>query len=225
MSDEQNRVLKLHNFMQTLTTPGRVTHEKRMEQPIILQSANLEDAGNSVSAEDIVPQMKGTRFRREENATLEKAGIIADGTKTVEKTSARLQAEELNPSTTAITDGANEAVTSLSATESKLQEGLDTVSENIAIEPTSPLTSSYLGDIKNLLRGILIALVGFAVLVLSLIATIMACIYQKRMQSAGQIQGNGCTITWCTCCVKYEGHSQEYQPVLHESSTQSGEAI
>jgi len=180
-----------------------------MEHEIVLQS-NLKTEENSV-LEDITAQIrKQTRFKRNANTTLQKVAVNADATEMAEEASTKFQTYDSRASAATIPV---EPVTSLTVlTKSNSQEGVDTASALRVIESTMPLKSSYFGDLEKLLK-VIIAMGGFAILLLALIAITMACNCWKRTQSVREMQGNGYSIIRCTCCIKYAVDIQEYQPL------------
>jgi len=180
-----------------------------MEHEIVLQS-NLKTEENSV-LEDITAQIrKQTRFKRNANTTLQKVAVNADATEMAEEASTKFQTYDSRASAATIPV---EPVTSLTVlTKSNSQEGVDTASALRVIESTMPLKSSYFGDLEKLLK-VIIAMGGFAILLLALIAITMACNCWKKTQSVREMQGNGYSIIRCTCCIKYAVDIQEYQPL------------
>ena len=212
MQSKENRVPKLSEIIQTLSVLGRTTTERRKEHGVALNSNILEKIGGPIS-EDILSELKNPRLIREVNAD-----VNGDVT-AIAETSSTSKANGLNQPTTGITVEPKGTVTPLLVIKSTSQEGLDTAAtKHNTVEPTSPMNSSYFASFNTQLK-VLIVFVVLIFVVLIFIAVILICNFWKRMQS-GQLPWRGSSITFC---LKNEDGSEECQPVLQNSSAQSGQ--
>ena len=214
MGNEGNRVPKVEKIARMLTTQERIVLQREITHQRVSQIDNSEGARNRV-LQDIVSQLKKTKFRREVvNMPIQSAGTYKYATKLVQE-STTLKDDTSNLQTTATVDG--DGTASLQTVHGKLQDGLDTVSDNSSVlKPTLPLTSSYSSSFKSLLI-ILIVLVSIAVVALILITALIA-----RKRQPGHLPGSGCTITCCARNIYLR--NSEYLPVLQDTAPQTGEA-
>ena len=192
-------------------------HQSIYQGGLLSKDGNLDNAGNMVS-EDI-SQVEKKRYKREDPDT------ILQATTQVKEASSRFQAEDSSPIATKAISNANETeAKSVPATESKLEENVATAPKFKVMETTMPSTSSYFGGVTKLFN-ILIALVAFAIVVLSYIAIAVTRMCCKKTYPAGQSQENRWAIPWHVCCVKYKKESEERLPIVQDSTSQSGEII
>ena len=165
--------------------------ERAVTQRSASQSDNPAPARNWM-LEDIVPQLKKSKFKREVTVTMESADSGKSAFQRVEEASTyTLNGNNSNPFTPASVEG--NGVASLSSPRSKLHKGFGIAFDASVGESTMQSSSSNSGYISKLLT-ILILLVGI-VIVLILIAIIMAWKNQ-----CGQCPGSICTVT---CCIKH----------------------
>lgn len=212
MKIKESRVLKSEDFLKIFATE-QIPQQKPMTQQSTSQSDNPAHARNWV-LEEIVSQLKKTKFKREVNMTMQSADRGKNASQVVKEASTyNLKGNNSNPATVASVEGNGAA--SFLTPQSKLQEGLGTASDYNAGEPPLPSTSSNSGD-DNKLLTILIVLVGI-VIVLILTAIIMTL-----KKQSGRFPGSSCTVT---CCVKniYFIDGDEYRPFIRDTF-QTGEA-
>lgn len=195
---KKNHVLKSERVLKVFPTLARAQYQRRKENQDDTQT-DVRGPRNLVSADIKFHINKtSTRLKRED-------GVPAE----VNEVPTRLEAMDLNPSTNPMTGGDYNAVTRLSTLAS-----VDTAPNNHSMAPMA-LASSYFGDVKQLLR-ILIVLVGFGILLLLFIAAVVTCICWRRIR-----------IQWremqrSACCISHLGESEESLPVLSYSTPQLG---
>ena len=187
---KESSVLKSEDFSKLFATES-TGPERAVTQRKASQSDNPADARNWV-LENIVPQLKKSKFKREVNVTMQSAESRKRASQRVEEASTQYTFKERNstPATPASVEGNGAA--SLTPPHSKLHEGFGTVFDASVEEPTMLSNSSNSGN-GNKLLIILIVLVGIAI-VLHLITIIMSWKNQS-----GQFPGSNCTVT---CCAK-----------------------
>jgi len=172
------------------------------------QSHNPAHARNWV-LENIVPQLKKSKFKREVNVTTQSVDSGKNASQRVEEASTyTFKGNNSNPSTlTSSHEG--DGVASLAPPHSKLHEGFGAVFDPSVGKSTMQSVSSNSGNDTKLLT-ILIVLVGVAI-VLSLIAIIMTWKNQS-----GHFAGSNCTIT---CYVKhiYFTDADEYRSQMPDT--------
>ena len=165
--------------------------ERAVTQRSASQSDNPAPERNW-TLEDIVPQLKKSKFKREVTVTMESADSVKSTFQRVEEASTyTLNGNNSNPSTPASVEG--NGVPSLSSPQSKLHKGFGIAFDASVGESKMQSSSSNSGYISKLLT-ILILLVGI-VIVLILIAIIMAW-KNQCVHCPG-------SITTVTCCIKH----------------------
>ncbi len=196
MDNAKNRVPKLKKVAKMFSTPGRITHERQTAYQSVSQSDSSKVARNWV-LEDIVSQIEKTKFKREANMSIQSKDTDKYTMKEVEEVTTP-EDDNSSPPTTATLNG--DGATSSITTQSKSQEGLDTVPEYSNLKPTLPLTSNHFSSFQS----ILIALLSIVVVVLILIAVLIVW----KMES-GKLPGSCCTFT---CCVRVYLDGEESVP-------------
>ena len=196
----------LANIMDTLTTSaGRKRHIRMAHQDIY-----------SIPSEGTTPLTGKSGVQQKDNRTLLKEVISINKPAQVEEAlGVRLQTDNSKPIIAETFHGhlPYQSNSSLPVTKPR-DENVGTASEQKNTQPTKPLNSSYFTDIKKLL-SILIAIAIIVTLVLIFIAVIVTCICCRTQP--GQIQRNGCKISFCFNCFKSEG-----LPTINYSTLLSG---
>lgn len=201
---KQNHVLKLERVLKVFPTLARAQYQRRKENQDGTQ-IDVRGPRNLVPADIKFHKKKtSTRFKREN-------GVPAE----VNEVPTRFEAVDLNSSTKPMTHRYYGAVATWSSSADKLERAsVDTAPNNHSTVPME-LTSSYFGDVKQLLR-ILIVLVGVGILLLLFIAIVVTCICWGRIRIQWrQIQRSA-------CCISHVGESEESLPVLSYSTPQLG---
>ena len=196
----ESSVLKSDYFAELSATES-TGPERAVTQRKASQSHNPAHARNWV-LENIVPQLKKSKFKRDVNVTMQRADSGESASqRVVEALTYTFEKNNSNPATLASVEG----------------NGVASLSTPHAV--TTLLSTSSNSGNENKLQTILIELVaGFLgiVIMLFLIGVIMLL----RMQS-GHFSGSCCTIT---CCPTYISTDRvEYRPFLGDTSL-TGEA-
>ena len=182
-------------------------HRRTLTQQSASQSDNPAHVRNWV-LEDIVPQLKKPKFKREVNVTMQSGNSVKNDPQVVDEASTyNPKGNNSNPATAGSVEG--NGVASLLTLQSKLQEGFGTTL------PTLQSTSSNSGNDNKLLTILIELVAGFVGIVIVLILIGVAILL--RMQSGNSVPGSCCTIT---CCAKYiSTDGDEYRPFLRDVLT------
>ena len=213
---KEPNVLKSEDFTELFATEP-TGPEGAVSQRSASQTDNPAHARNWV-LEDIVTQLKKSRFKREVNMAMQSVNSGKNASQVVEEAgTSTLKENNSNPATVASVEGTDVPVKLLTL-QSKLQEGCGSTIDASVGEPTLQSTSSNSGNDNKLLTSLIVLVAGFLGIVIVLFLIVVIILLRKQ---SGHFPGSGCTIT---CCPKYISlNGDENRPFLHDTPL-TGEA-